>query len=112
MFRTALFTASMLLLAVVIALPAEEKDKSKDEKPDILFVPTPMAAVEKMLEVAKITKKDLVYDLGCGDGRIVCTAAKKYGCKAMGFDVDSDRIKDSEARKAKLDKDIQKLVTF
>src|SRR5258707_11427922 len=65
-----------------------------------------------MLEVAKVGKDDVVYDLGCGDGRIVCTAARKYKCKAFGYDIDPERIKDSEASKAKLDKDIQKLVTF
>ncbi|GIW82294.1 MAG: hypothetical protein KatS3mg105_4101 [Gemmatales bacterium] len=48
-----------------------------------------------MLEVAKVTKNDIVYDLGCGDGRIVVTAAKKFGCKAYGFDVDPKRIKES-----------------
>src|SRR5262249_26869531 len=68
--------------------------------------------VDKMLEVAKVTKDDVVYDLGCGDGRIVIAAAKKYKCKAVGFDIDPERIKECEANKAKLDKDIQKLVTF
>ena len=63
--------------------------------PDVIFVPTPQEVVEKMLELAQVTKDDLVYDLGCGDGRIVVTAAKKYGCKAFGFDVDPRRIKES-----------------
>jgi ribosomal protein L11 methylase PrmA len=49
-----------------------------------------------MLELAKITKNDLVYDLGCGDGRIVVTAAKKYGCKAIGYDIDPQRVKESQ----------------
>ena len=47
----------------------------------------------------------MVYDLGCGDGRIVCTAARKYKCKAVGFDIDPERIKDSEANKAKESKE-------
>jgi ribosomal protein L11 methylase PrmA len=51
--------------------------------------------VEKMLELATVTKDDLVYDLGCGDGRIVVAAAKKYGCRAVGFDIDPRRIKES-----------------
>ena len=50
-----------------------------------------------MLEMAQVTKDDLVYDLGCGDGRIVVTAAKKYGCKAVGFDIARKRIKESLA---------------
>src|SRR5271165_5532192 len=97
-----------------LAVIAADDTKKGDEKtePDVIFVPTPQEVVDKMLEMAKVTKDDVVYDLGCGDGRIVCTAAKKYGCKAYGFDIDPDRIKDSEANKAKLEADTQKLVTF
>lgn len=62
---------------------------------DVIYVSTPHDVVEKMLEVAKVTKDDLVYDLGCGDGRIPVMAAKKYGCKAVGYDIDPERIKDS-----------------
>jgi ribosomal protein L11 methylase PrmA len=51
--------------------------------------------VDKMLELAQVTKDDLVYDLGCGDGRIVVTAAKKFGCKAVGYDIARKRIKES-----------------
>src|SRR5262249_5045446 len=50
---------------------------------------------DKMLEVAGVKKDDILYDLGCGDGRIPVTAAKKFGCKAWGFDIDPQRIKDS-----------------
>ena len=71
------------------------KDKEEKKVPDVVYWPTPQPVVEKMLEVAKVTKKDVVYDLGCGDGRIVVTAAKKYGCKAVGFDIDPERIKES-----------------
>jgi SAM-dependent methyltransferase len=62
--------------------------KPKPRKPDVIYFPTPQDVVEKMLEVAKVKKTDLVYDLGSGDGRIVITAAKKYGCKAVGFEID------------------------
>jgi len=110
-FRPAAFSAALVaILAAVACLSAE--DKKEDKKPDVIYWPTPQKTVDKMLEVAKVTDKDIVYDLGCGDGRIVCTAAKTYKCKATGFDVDPERIKDSEATKAKLDKDIQKLVSF
>ena len=62
---------------------------------DVVYVATPHDVVAKMLEMAKVTKDDVVYDLGCGDGRIVVTAAKKYGCKAVGYDIEAKRIKES-----------------
>jgi len=61
------------------------------------YVPTPQPVVEKMLELAEVTSKDVVYDLGCGDGRIVVTAAKKYGAHAVGVDIDPSRIEESQA---------------
>ena len=64
-------------------------------EPDVVFVPTPQDVVDKMLELVKIQKDDLVYDLGCGDGRIVVTAAKRYGCRAVGYDIDPERVKES-----------------
>jgi precorrin-6B methylase 2 len=63
--------------------------------PDIEYVPTPQNVVDKMLEVAAIKQGDLLYDLGCGDGRIVVTAAKKFGIKAVGFDIDPKRVRES-----------------
>ena len=65
------------------------------QAPDVEFIPTPQDVVDKMLELAKVKKDDLVYDLGCGDGRIVVTAAKRYGCKAVGYDIDPQRVKES-----------------
>ena len=62
---------------------------------DVPFVITPQDVVDKMLKLAKIKKDDLVYDLGCGDGRIPVTAAKKYRCKAVGYDLDPERVKES-----------------
>ncbi len=59
------------------------------------FVPTPQDVVDRMLALAEVTSKDMVYDLGCGDGRIVITAAKKYGAHGVGFDIDPQRIKES-----------------
>ncbi len=73
----------------------EEKKKPRRE-PDVIFVPTPQEVVDKMLEVAGVKKDDILYDLGCGDGRIPVTAAKKFGCKAWGFDIDPQRIKESK----------------
>ncbi len=74
---------------------AAETTPQTPRTPDVVFVPTPQAAVEKMLEVAEIKPGDVVYDLGCGDGRIVVTAAKKYGVKAMGYDIDPQRVQES-----------------
>ncbi|HUU19258.1 MAG TPA: 50S ribosomal protein L11 methyltransferase [Sedimentisphaerales bacterium] len=62
---------------------------------DVIFIPTPQDVVDKMLELVEVKKDDLVYDLGCGDGRIPVTAAKRYGCKAVGYDLDPDRVRES-----------------
>jgi precorrin-6B methylase 2 len=75
--------------------PATADEKDKDRTPDVIYVPTPQEVVDKMLELAEVKKDDVVYDLGCGDGRIVVTAAKKFGVKAIGFDIDPERIKES-----------------
>ena len=56
------------------------------------YVPTPQEVVDRMLELAQVKKGDVVYDLGSGDGRIVVTAAKKYGVKAIGFEIDHGRV--------------------
>lgn len=108
------FLAKTALVCTVLALGSVLALAADDEKtePDVIFVPTPQAVVEKMLELAKVTKKDVVYDLGCGDGRIVLTAARKYGCKARGFDIDPERIKDCMANFKKEKKEVQDLVKF
>jgi SAM-dependent methyltransferase len=62
---------------------------------DVIFVPTPQAAVDKMLELAELKPGDVLYDLGCGDGRIVVTAAKRYGVRAIGVDIDPVRVVES-----------------
>lgn len=71
---------------------------SQEQKPkDVPYVPTPQTVVDKMLELAAVTKDDVVYDLGSGDGRIVITAAKKYGVRGVGVDIDPERIKEANA---------------
>jgi outer membrane protein assembly factor BamB len=67
--------------------------KVRRKRPDVIFVPTPQDVVEKMLELVSVKKEDVVADLGCGDGRIVITAAKKYGCKALGYDLDKECVR-------------------
>ncbi len=64
--------------------------------PDVVYVPTPDAVVDKMLEMAEVKPGDVVYDLGCGDGRIMVAAARKYGVKAIGFDIDPERVKEAQ----------------
>jgi len=60
--------------------------------PDVIFVPTPNEVVSAMLRLAAVTRKDTVYDLGCGDGRIVIAAAQRYGARGVGVDIDPDRV--------------------
>lgn len=93
---SALLAGLALLLAILVLAPTAVVSQEKKERtPDVIFVPTPQDVVDKMLEVAKVTKDDVVWDLGCGDGRIVVTAAKKFGAKGVGYDVDPQRIKES-----------------
>jgi uncharacterized protein (TIGR03000 family) len=66
-------------------------------RPDVEYEPTPQNVVTALLRLAKVTRYDVLWDLGCGDGRIPITAAKDYGCHARGFDIDPDRVKDSLA---------------
>jgi SAM-dependent methyltransferase len=62
-------------------------------KPDVIYVPTPQPVVEAMLELAQVTRGDVVYDLGSGDGRIVIAAAKKYGATGVGVEIDPALVK-------------------
>jgi SAM-dependent methyltransferase len=102
--RSPLVALGLLVsLTVCLALLAQEREAKPSREPDVIFVPTPHEVVAKMLEMAKVTKDDLVYDLGCGDGRIVVAAAKKYGCRAVGFDIDPKRIAESKANVKKND---------
>lgn len=68
---------------------------------DVVYLATPPEVVDRMLEVADLKKGDVLYDLGCGDGRIVVAAAKRYGVKAVGFDVDPRRVKESRENAVK-----------
>ena len=69
---------------------------------DVPYVPTPQEVVDKMLDLAKVGKNDVLYDLGCGDGRIVVTAAKERGARGTGIDLDPTRIAEAKenAKKA------------
>jgi SAM-dependent methyltransferase len=88
----------------------EKSTTTSNREPDVIYVPTPQPIVDKMLELAEVKKGDVVYDLGCGDGRIVVTAAKKYGVKAIGFDIDPQRVK--EAKENVRTNQVEHLVTI
>jgi SAM-dependent methyltransferase len=77
---------------------------------DIMYVPTPQDVVDRMLELAQVSKDDLLYDLGCGDGRVLVTASKKYGCQSRGYDIDPNRVRDS--RRLAKEQDVEHLVTI
>jgi len=62
---------------------------------DVVYVPTQQVVVDAMLKLADVQKSDIVYDLGCGDGRMVITAARTYGTKGKGIDIDPQRIKEA-----------------
>jgi len=68
--------------------------------PDVVFLPSDDAVVDAMLKLANVRKEDVVYDLGCGDGKIVIAAAKKYGARAVGIDIDPERIREATANAA------------
>jgi len=91
MFRRTIFPFLALAL-----LPLAAQDAPK-RKPDVPYVPTTEPAVKEMLKLAKVQKTDVLYDLGCGDGRIVIEAAKSYGARGVGFDIDPQRIKEARA---------------
>lgn len=85
-------------LALVLLLPAAGCVAAEGErKPDVQWVPTPQVVVDRMLSLAEVDENDLIYDLGSGDGRIVITAATRYGTRGVGIDIDPDRIADARA---------------
>lgn len=69
-------------------------------RPDVIWIPTEDPVVTAMLKMANVTKDDVVYDLGCGDGRIVIAAARQFGARGVGIDIDPERIKAANAAAA------------
>jgi predicted O-methyltransferase YrrM len=85
-------TAVVLLLVAVAGAQAP----TTEQKPlDVPYVPTHESLVDEMLRMAKVGKNDILYDLGSGDGRIVITAAQKFGTRGVGYDLDPDRIREA-----------------
>ena len=89
--RRLLLILAILVTTVVPPAWAQQPLRS----PDVIFVPTPQEVVDAMLKLAKVTKNDVIYDLGSGDGRIPITAAKTYGARGVGIDIDPQRIKEA-----------------
>jgi predicted RNA methylase len=86
---------SFFVVLVLIAAVTPASAQTQLRAPDVIFVPTPQEVVDAMLKLAKVTKNDVVYDLGSGDGRIPITAAKAYGARGVGIDIDPQRIKEA-----------------
>jgi len=94
-FRRRDWLAASAALAAASALPARAQPTNRT--PDVVFVPTPQPIVDEMLAVASVGAKDVLYDLGSGDGRIPITAAKRWGTRGIGVDIDPQRIKEANA---------------
>ncbi|WP_420226636.1 SAM-dependent methyltransferase [Pigmentiphaga litoralis] len=93
--------AALVVLALLsFAPPAAVQAASPPEaarRPDVIYVPTPPEVVDAMLKVANVGPNDVLYDLGSGDGRIPITAAKRFGTRGVGFDIDPQRIAEANA---------------
>lgn len=88
-----------LAAAAVAAMSAQSGPPAQtpQRRPDVIWIPTEDAVVTAMLTMANVTKDDVVYDLGCGDGRIVIAAAKQFGARGVGVDIDPQRIEEANA---------------
>jgi SAM-dependent methyltransferase len=93
----------------MLPLAAAQEAKPKRE-PDVPYVPTTEEAVKAMLNLAGVKKTDVVYDLGCGDGRIVIAAAKTFGARGVGIDINPVRI--AEAKENAKKEGVEDLVRF
>jgi cyclopropane fatty-acyl-phospholipid synthase-like methyltransferase len=98
---------NILLVLYLAVSPALAQTGPNEEIP---FVPTPIEVIDRMLELAEVAKNDVLYDLGSGDGRIVIRAAKSYGIRAVGIEMDALLL--AEARKAAQAQGVSHLVEF
>ena len=101
-------TAALIAAAPAAALEPQsplnvaQAQPRRNQAPDVIFVPTPQEVVDAMLKLANVHEGDVLYDLGSGDGRIPVTAARRYGIRAYGIDIDPQRIQEANdnAKKA------------
>ena len=103
---------SLLIGAMLFASAAAAQNAQPRREPDVPFVPTTEEAVAAMLKLADVKKTDVVYDLGCGDGRIVIAAAKTYGAHAVGIDINPVRLAEAAENLKKAGPEVAKLVRF
>ena len=90
------YVVAVMTPALLLTLaPVYSQDKPPQREPDVIYVPTPYEVVEKMFELADPRPGEVHYDLGCGDGRIPCMSAKKFGIRAFGFDINPVRVRES-----------------
>jgi SAM-dependent methyltransferase len=95
--RTLLLSAAASAgLGLMPARPLLAQALTEPERLDVPYVPTPQEVVDRMLDMAKVGKNDVLYDLGCGDGRIVVTAAKTRGARGTGIDLNPVRIAEAK----------------
>ncbi len=87
--------AACVAIALASAAPRAQQTPAPAREPDVPYVPTPPRVVDAMLRLARVTPNDIVYDLGCGDGRIVIAAAQRFGARGVGIDIDPKRIEDA-----------------
>ena len=100
----------MLGLFLTIPLLSQTGQKRPDAPQLAPYVPTPTEVVDRMLQLGQVGKNDILYDLGCGDGRIPITAAKRFGTRGVGVDIDPQRIAEANANAKK--EGVNHLVTF
>lgn len=113
--RRRLLASALILPAApaLSALLAPDEAQAREARPlDVPFVPTPMQVVDAMLDMAKVGKDDLLYDLGSGDGRIVIRAAQRFGCRGVGVDLNPERVREAKAAAKKAGPQIESLVRF
>jgi SAM-dependent methyltransferase len=101
--------AGFAVLVLGVSLAAAQIGQQR-RQPDVPYVPTTEEAVRAMLKLADVKRTDIVYDLGCGDGRIVIAAAKTYGARGVGIDIDPDRIREAKENAKKAG--VENLVRF
>ena len=99
--RLRLRTAILALVVASLAVVPAGALQAPLREPDVVYVPTPQDVVEAMLKMASVTKNDVVYDLGSGDGRIPFTAARLYGARGVGIDISAERIAEATANAKK-----------